>query len=84
MELQIAGLALSQGKALVIGLNKADAVPGGATAAEALREQVAELLEQKFLAAGRLPVVALSGLQGDGAEQLLDAVVQSYSKWNKR
>jgi predicted GTPase len=28
LELQLAGLALTQGKALVIGLNKADAVPG--------------------------------------------------------
>jgi hypothetical protein len=40
LELQLAGLALAQGKALVVGLNKADAVPGGPAAAEALREQV--------------------------------------------
>ncbi|KAF6253477.1 hypothetical protein COO60DRAFT_1643110 [Scenedesmus sp. NREL 46B-D3] len=84
LELQLAGLALAQGKALVIGLNKADAVPGGPAAAEALREQVAELLEERFLQAGRLPVVALSGLQGLGAGQLLDAVADAYSKWNKR
>lgn len=84
LELQLAGLALQQGKALVIGLNKADAVPGGAAAAEALREQVAEALEARFLQAGRLPVVALSALQGQGSEALLAAVADAYSKWNKR
>lgn len=46
--------------------------------------QVAELLEQRFLQAGRLPVVALSALQGQGSQQLLDAVTDAYSKWNKR
>ncbi|WIA32751.1 hypothetical protein OEZ86_005936 [Tetradesmus obliquus] len=84
LELQLAGLALQQGKALVIGLNKADAVPGGAAAAEALREQVAEALEARFLQAGQLPVVALSALQGQGSEALLEAVADAYSKWNKR
>jgi GTP-binding protein len=84
LELQLAGLALTQGKALIIGLNKADAVSGGPAAAEALREQVAELLEGRFLQAGRLPVVALSALQGQGAGALLDAAADAYSKWNKR
>jgi GTP-binding protein len=84
LELQLAGLALTQGKALVIGLNKADAVLGGPAAAEALREQVAELLEGRFLQAGRLPVVVLSALRGQGAGPLLDAAADAYSKWNKR
>jgi hypothetical protein len=33
----MAGLALTQGKALVIGLNKADAVPGSITNSVAIR-----------------------------------------------
>jgi hypothetical protein len=40
LEMQLASLAIDNGKALVIGLNKADAVPGGRPAAEALRDQV--------------------------------------------
>jgi predicted GTPase len=40
LELQLAGLALDQGKALVVALNKSDLVPGGPTAAEDLQEQV--------------------------------------------
>ncbi|KAF8067139.1 der [Scenedesmus sp. PABB004] len=84
LELQLAGLALAQGKALVVGLNKADAVPGGARGAEALRERVTELLEARFLPAGRLPVLGLSALTGDGAAALLDAAVAAYAAWNRR
>jgi predicted GTPase len=39
---------------------------------------------KEHLQAGRLPVVALSALQGQGAGQLLDAAADAYSKWNKR
>jgi GTP-binding protein len=84
LELQMASLALSQGKALVIALNKADAIPGGLTAAVELRDKVAEVLETRFLQAGRLPVLSLSALQGTGAQELLDAVLTAYTKWNKR
>lgn len=84
MELQLAGMALTQGKALVVALNKADAVPGGPAAAEGLREEVVGLLEDRFLEAGRLPVVLLSALKGLGTDQVLDAVVGAYSKWNKK
>lgn len=84
LELQLAGMALSQGKALIVALNKADAVPGGPAAAEDLREEVVGLLEDRFLEAGRLPVVLLSALQGQGTDQVLDAVVGAYSKWNKK
>eukprot|EP00775_Hariotina_reticulata_P006377 gene6377-6609_t len=84
LELQMANLALSQGKALVVALNKADAIPGGLTAAAELRDKVAEVLEARFLQAGRLPVLSLSALQGVGAQQLLDTVLNAYDKWNKR
>lgn len=46
--------------------------------------QVAELLEERFLPAGRLPVVLLSAKEGRGTGGLLDAVTDAYSKWNKK
>lgn len=45
---------------------------------------MADLLEDKFLPAGRLPVLLMSAQQGEGTQQLLDVVVEAYSKWNKR
>lgn len=84
LELQLAGMALAQGKALIVALNKADAVQGGPAAAEDLREEVVGLLEDKFLEAGRLPVLLLSALQGQGTDAVMDAVVGAYSKWNKK
>jgi GTP-binding protein len=84
LELQLADMALTQGKALILALNKSDAVPGGAAAAKELQDQVAELLEDRFLPAGRPPVVLLSAQQNKGTDKLLDAVVDAYSKWNKK
>lgn len=84
LELQIASLAINHGKALIIGLNKSDAVPGGQAAAAALREQVADMLDRRFIGAGRLPVIEMSAVSGAGAQQLLDEVVAAYGKWNKR
>jgi hypothetical protein len=45
---------------------------------------VAELLEEQFLPAGRLPVVLLSAKEGLGTAGLLDAVTDAYRKWNKK
>ena len=42
------------------------------------------MLDRRFLAAGRLPVVSLSALEGSGAEQLMDAVIEAYNNWNRR
>lgn len=80
----MAGLALGQGKALLLGLNKSDAMPGGQGAVEELRGAVADALDARFLAAGRLPVLALSATQRQGLGRLLDEVVEAYGKWNTR
>jgi predicted GTPase len=37
-----------------------------------------------FLPAGRLPVVLLSARHNQGTAELLDAVVDAYSKWNRK
>lgn len=41
-------------------------------------------MEERFLQAGRLPVVLLSGQQGQGTQQLLAAVLDAHSKWSRR
>jgi GTP-binding protein len=84
LELQLADMAIRQGKALILALNKSDAVPGGAAAAKQLQGEVADLLEDMFLPAGRLPVVLLSARHNQGMAELLDAVVDAYSKWNRK
>lgn len=84
LELQLAGMVIDQGKALVVALNKSDAVPGGAAAAADLQEQVAELLEDKFLPAGRLPVLLLSAQQNQGTDVLLETVADAYARWNRK
>jgi GTP-binding protein len=77
-------MVIDQGKALVVALNKSDAVPGGQAAAADLQAQVAELLEDRFLPAGRLPVLLLSAQQNTGTDVLLDAVADAYAKWNRK
>lgn len=84
LELQLAGMVIDQGKVLVVALNKSDAVPGGAAAATDLQEQVAELLEDRFLPAGRLPVLLLSAQQNHGTKVLLETVADAYARWNKK
>lgn len=84
LELQLADMAITQGKALVIAINKSDAVPGGPAVAQDLQTQVAQLLEDRFLPAGRLPVLLMSAQEGEGTRELLDAVVGAYTKWNTR
>lgn len=77
-------MAISEGKALIIALNKIDAMPGGAKAAEALRSALATALHAKFTEAGEIPVVAVSAQEGAGAEGLMDDVLNAYVKWNRR
>ena len=82
--MDLAASAVGEGKALVIALNKIDAVEGGPKAAEQLREAVVGKLEERFLEAGRLGVLGVSATQGVGTQELMDWVVDAYDRWNKR
>ncbi len=81
-ELDLAGTALREGKALVVAINKMDTLSPKqqATVLDGLRAA----LNSRFLTAGQLPVVGMSAKEGDGVEALMDAVTDSYAKWNKR
>ncbi len=79
-DLTIVDLIESEGRALVIGLNKWDLVADQQGLLSDLQEKATRLLPQVRGA----PVVPLSGLAGDGIDRLMKAVLQVYETWNIR
>lgn len=79
-DLQIADLALREGRALVVAVNKWDLVEDRETAMRNLREKLGRLLPQ----APGVPIVALSALTGSGLRKLMPAVTSVYVDWNAR
>lgn len=79
-DLQIADLAVREGRALVIVANKWDLVEDKDDAAKALREAAGRLLPQ----AEGVPVVLLSAMTGRGIDRLMPHVVQVYRDWNAK
>jgi len=79
-DLRIADLVEREGRALVLGVNKWDLMDGKPGQISALRGEVDHLLPQ----VRGVPVVAVSGLMGDGIDRLMEAIVQAYAVWNKR
>jgi GTP-binding protein len=79
-DLRIADLVEREGRALVIGMNKWDLKETGRHAINKLREEADHWLPQVKGA----PVVAVSGLTGEGLDRLMQAVVDAYEVWNKR
>jgi GTP-binding protein len=79
-DLRIADLIEREGRALVIAVNKWDLVESKAGQISALRTQADHLLPQVKGA----PLVAVSGLMGEGVDRLMGAIEQAYATWNKR
>ncbi len=79
-DLRIADLIEREGRALVIGMNKWDLKETGRHAVGKLREETDHWLPQ----VRGVPVIALSGLTGDGLDRLMQAVVETHAVWNKR
>ena len=78
-DLRIADLIEREGRAIVIAVSKWDLV-GKAGQISQLRIDADHWLPQ---VAG-VPVVAVSGLTGEGIDRLMEAIVQAYTVWNKR
>lgn len=79
-DLQIADLIEREGRALVIALNKWDAVEEKQKLLRHLEEEVSFLLPQiKGVA-----LVPISGERGQGVDKLMKAVVETYNRWNSR
>ena len=76
----IAREVIEEGRAMVIAVNKWDAVTDRGAAAQILRDRLQRSLPQ----VRGIPVVMLSALTGRGVERLLPAVFQAYEVWNRR
>src|SRR5260221_12934714 len=79
-DLRIADLIQRQGRALVIAVNKWDLMERQGNLISALRTDVDHLLPQVKGA----PVVAVSGLMGEGVDRLMTAIQEAYAGWNRR
>ena len=79
-DLRIADLIEREGRAIVIAVSKWDLMEGKGGKISQLRADADHWLPQ---VAGA-PVVAVSGLTGEGIDRLMEAVVQAYAVWNKR
>jgi GTPase len=79
-DLRIADLVEREGRALVIGINKWDLKDREAGAIGKMRAEAERRLQQLR----GVPVVAVSGLTGEGLDRLMQAVVDAHAVWNKR
>ncbi len=79
-DLVIGNRVVEEGRALVIAVNKWDAVEDKQKALKDLRETV----DEKFADAAGVTVVPVSALSGRGVDKLMDAVLAAYDVWNKR
>jgi len=79
-DLRISDLVEREGRALVIAVNKWDLMTGKPGQISALRADADHWLPQ---VAG-VPVVAVSGLMGEGIDRLMQAIIDAYAIWNRR
>ncbi len=79
-DLAIADLVESEGRAIVVALNKWDLVPQTGNPLGVMREEALRLLPQVKGA----PVIAVSAETGQGLDRLMQAVFGAYEVWNRR
>jgi GTP-binding protein len=79
-DLRIADLIEREGRALVIAVNKWDLMAAKPAQISALRSEADHLLPQ----VRGVPVIAVSGLMGEGIDRLMGAIEEAYAVWNKR
>jgi len=77
---RIADLAEQEGRAIVIAVNKWDLKEKKVGAISKLREQAEDKLRQLK----GIPLVAVSGLTGEGLDRLMQAIVEAYTVSNRR
>ncbi len=77
---RIADLVEQEGRALVLAVSKWDLQEKKAGAITKLRKEAEEKLRQLQ----GVPLVAVSGLTGEGLDRLMQAIVGAYEVWNRR
>lgn len=79
-DLRLARLAEREGRAVVIALNKWDAVEDRT----ATRKRLGDVLTASLAQLRGVPVVPLSAATGRGVDKLMPAVRAAYALWNRR
>ena len=79
-DLQIADLVESEGRALIIALDKWDLVDDRQKTFAAIREKAERLLPQ----IRGVALVPVSGLTGEGIDRLMEQVLNAHAIWNRR
>jgi GTPase len=77
---RIADLIEQEGRAIVIAVNKWDLQEKTPGAIGRLRTQADEKLTQMK----GVPLVAVSGLTGEGLDRLMQAIIDAFEVWNRR
>jgi GTP-binding protein len=79
-DLTIGDMIESEGRALVVAINKWDLVPDKQKKLRELRET----LDGRLAQLQGIPMVAISAIAGRGLDRLKEAVFHSYETWNRR
>ncbi len=79
-DLRIADLIEREGRALVIAVNKWDLMDSKPGQISALRVDADHWLPQ----VSGVPIVAVSGMMGEGIDRLMEAIIAAYGVWNQR
>jgi len=79
-DLKIADKVLSEGRALVIGLNKWDVAENGS----ALYQGVRKALDESLAQVRGVPLLTLSGATGKGLDDLLKVAFETRARWSQR
>ena len=79
-DIRIARLAEREGRAVVIALNKWDAIEDRAAA----RSRVSDTLETSLNQLRGIEVVPISAATGAGVDKLMPAVRRTHERWNRR
>ena len=77
-DLRIADLIEREGRALVIAVNKWDLMGRQSSLIAGLRTDADHLLPQ----VRGMPIVAVSGLMGEGIDRLMSSIEEAYAVWN--
>ncbi|MGI8525724.1 MAG: ribosome biogenesis GTPase Der [Pseudolabrys sp.] len=77
---RIADLVEQEGRAIVLAVGKWDLNQKKVGAISKFRKQA----EQKLTQLIGVPLVAVSGLTGEGLDRLMQAILDAYAVWNKR
>jgi GTP-binding protein len=82
MDLQVAGNVLEEGRAMVIAVNKWDALDDRER--NTFKELLREKLEFSLSQAKYCPVIYASALKGEAVDKILNACLKAYEAWNMR